>query len=68
MANMFDGVTVSRIETTGQLTRKCDFPVTICVEYDPQGITVNGFRGKPKAHTDALCLHCLCISDNVYIL
>ncbi|XP_026279262.1 histone-arginine methyltransferase CARMER isoform X1 [Frankliniella occidentalis] len=44
MARNFESVVVSRVESSGQIIQKYDFPVTLSAEYDPQGFTINGYR------------------------
>lgn len=46
MAKTFNFVTVSRVAKTGELSPKFDFPVTLVVDYDPQGLSIKLRRGK----------------------
>ena len=46
MARNFECVIISRVESSGHLIQKYDFPVTLSIEYDPQGFIINGYRGK----------------------
>lgn len=46
MARNFESVIISRVESSGHLIQKYDFPVTLSTEYDPQGFIINGYRGK----------------------
>uniref|UniRef100_A0A1B6CGN0 type I protein arginine methyltransferase n=2 Tax=Clastoptera arizonana TaxID=38151 RepID=A0A1B6CGN0_9HEMI len=40
MAKLFSDITVSRVLKSGEIVQKYEFPVTLSVEYDPQGLSV----------------------------
>lgn len=46
MAKVFNNVSVSRVAKGGDLEAKFDTPVTLTVEYDPQGLSIKLKRGK----------------------
>ncbi|XP_054279771.1 histone-arginine methyltransferase CARMER isoform X2 [Macrosteles quadrilineatus] len=52
MAKAFNSVVVSRVGNDGDLSPKFEFPVTVIVEYDPQGLSVKLKRDSNNGRSD----------------